>query len=351
MREPPNVPVDALHACLRERYDIVADTLEYLSRGYDYRAGVYRVVSDQGEVYLLKATTRPLYEPSCLVPRYLRDQGIAAVVAPLPTTSGALWTALAEWTVIVYPFLEGGASLAGMTSAQWQEAGSVFRRIHQVQLPPNRFPSMRREAFDPAEYIRWVHAFETQQAQREEHAQPEETSAARALRAAWVAHWPTISTALTSLERLAAALRSRTLPFVICHGDLHAANLLRDPAGHVFAIDWDEVMLAPKERDVIFVREPHAQSFWEGYGLPAHEQDERIDWMALTYFRWERVIQDLIEETQQALFTENVREDARMVAATRFAASFAAGGNVSAAYAAAAHLSGDLSAAPSRGSE
>src|SRR5258707_8770304 len=123
VREPPNIPIEHLRACLREQYSLAAETLEYLPRGLDYRAGVYRVVSDQGAAYLLKATSRPLYEPSCLVPRYLRDQGITAVVAPIPTKSGALWAKLEdrmEWTVIVYPFIEGDTSLTGMTDAQWQ---------------------------------------------------------------------------------------------------------------------------------------------------------------------------------------------------------------------------------------
>ena len=39
------------------------------------------------------------------------------------------------------------------------------------------------------------------------------------------------------------------------------ANLIRDRAGNVFVIDWDEVMLAPKERDFIFIREPQAAAY------------------------------------------------------------------------------------------
>ena len=35
--------------------------------------------------------------------------------------------------------------------------------------------------------------------------------------------------------------------------DLHPANLLRDDAGQVFVIDWDEVMLDPNERDFLFI--------------------------------------------------------------------------------------------------
>jgi spectinomycin phosphotransferase len=345
--EPPNIALDVLHACLRERYDLVADTLEFLPRGYDYRAGIFRLVSESGSAYVLKVTSRPLYAPSCLVPRYLHNRGITAVVAPLPTTDGPLWTTVGEWTVMVYPFLEGDTSLAGMTDDQWWETGRVFRRIHQVPLPPDGFPHMRTESFDPAAYLRWMREFEAQHLSALQ-AQPDDGSGpARALRASWVEHRATIHTAATALQQLGAALRSRPLPAVIAHADLHAANLLRDPAGRVFVLDWDEVMRAPKERDFIFIRGPHARAFWQGYGWRVGEEDEEIDWAALTYFRWERVIQDLIEEAQQVLFRDEVGEDAKATAARRFAAAFAAGNNVDAAFAAAGYLRRDLSA-PSR---
>src|SRR5437016_14227144 len=100
MREQPKIPEEQLGACLQDQYDLFPVTLEFLPLGLDYNAGVYRVVSEQGTAYLLKVTSRPLYEPSCLVPRYLSTQGIPAVVPPVPTNSKALWPKLVEWTVI-----------------------------------------------------------------------------------------------------------------------------------------------------------------------------------------------------------------------------------------------------------
>src|SRR6266567_1675676 len=113
MREQPSIPEDHLRACLQDQYDLYPVALEFLPRGRDYSAGVYRVVSEQGTAYLLKVTSRSLYEPSCLVPHYLKDQGITSVVAPVPTKSYALWTKLVDWIVIVYPFIEGDTSLTG----------------------------------------------------------------------------------------------------------------------------------------------------------------------------------------------------------------------------------------------
>ncbi|MGE5334123.1 MAG: phosphotransferase enzyme family protein, partial [Nitrososphaerota archaeon] len=270
MPEPPNISMDVLRTCLGEQYGIAAIALDFLPRGYDYRAGVYRVVNAHGTVYLLKVTSRPLYEPSCLVPHYLRDQGITAVVAPIPTISGSLWTRLTEqsgeWTVMVYPFLVGDTSLAGMTDDQWRETGRIFKQIHQIWLPPGSVPSLREESFNPSGHIQWVRTFESQHL-RQAHGEQSGSASARALRASWMAHQSTIHTAVTSLEQLAAALKTRRLPYVIAHADLHPANLLRDSHGHVHVLDWDEVMLAPKERDFIFIREPQAHAFWEGYGL------------------------------------------------------------------------------------
>jgi spectinomycin phosphotransferase len=332
MREPPRIAEEDLRICLQEQYDLGRVTLEFLPLGHDYDAGVYRAVSESGMAYLLKVTSRPLYEPRCLVPRYLNDQGIISVVAPLRSRSGALWTVLAEWTAIVYPWISGESSLTGMTDEQWKQLGTSFQQIHQVSLPPVGFESLRKETFDPSEYMQWVRAFETQHVHAEDGGVVE-----RVVRSSWVAHQSTIHTILTSLEKLAGVLRSRTLPSVICHGDLHARNLIRDRADQVFVVDWDEVLLAPKERDFLFVRPPHAAAFWQGYG------QMEIDWVALTYFLWERVVQDLIYCTSNVWFKEDWGEESRLEAAQLLDVILAEdNGHIDAAYQASAHLSAEL---------
>ena len=333
MREQPGIAEEQLRACLQDQYDISPVTLEFLPLGLDYKAGVYRVVSKQDTAYLLKVTSRPLYETRYLVPRYLNDRGITAVVAPVPSRNGALWTKLVDWTVIVYPFIDGDTSWTGMTNEQWKEVGTIFKRIHQVMLPPSGFESLRKETFDPAEYARRVRSFEAQHL----YTRHDGSGSSRAFRADWVAHQSTIHRGVASLEKLAGVLQRRAGPYVICHADLHAANLLRDPAGHVFVIDWDDVMLAPKERDFIFVREPQAAAFWEGYG------QAEIDWVALTYYLWERVVQDVIECMQDLYFRDDLGEETRADIAQLFHEVLAEeGGTIEVAYAAEAHLPGDL---------
>jgi spectinomycin phosphotransferase len=334
MHEPPgmlknkNKHEKRLQACLHDQYGLSLVTLELLPLGKDFDAAVYRVVSEQGTAYFLKVTSRSLYEPACLVPRYLHDQGITSVVAPLPTKSNTLWTRLDDWTVIVYPFISGECSLTGMTNEQWKEVGAIFKRIHQVRPEPEGFSSLHKETFDPTTYTHWVRTFETQHLSSLMNG----SASQLALHASWVAHQSTIHTAMAHLQKLAEVLRSRTFPYVICHADLHARNLIREPAGHVFVIDWDEVMLAPKERDFIFIRRPQAAAFWQGYGAV------EIDWTALAYYLWERVVQDMIYYAQNVCFRDDWTEETRAEVAQMFHVNLSEGANLNAAYEASAHL-------------
>ncbi len=111
MREQLSIPEEHLRACFQEQYDLNPVTLEFLPLGLDYHTGVYRVVSEQGTPYLLKVKSGSLYEPSCLVPGYLRDQGIAAVVAPLPTKRNTLaFPSWAGYTMTIREQLKGWKS-------------------------------------------------------------------------------------------------------------------------------------------------------------------------------------------------------------------------------------------------
>jgi len=217
-----------------------------------------------------------------------------------------------------------------MTNAQWKEVGSIFRRIHQVGLPASGgSSSLRKERFDLTEYTQWIRTFEAQHLQEHNSA----SASQRALRSSWKMHQPTIHTAVTTLEKLAEMLRSRTLPFVICHADLHARNLIRDPSGHVLVIDWDEVMLAPKERDFIFLRKPHAEAFFQGYA------NAEIDWSLLTYYLWERVVQDLIYLAHNVCVRDDWAEETRAQVAQTFHESLGPeGSNLRAASEASAYL-------------
>src|SRR4030095_1546082 len=59
--------------------------------------------------------------------------------------------------------------------------------------------------------------------------------------------------AIERAEQLAHVMVSRSMEFVLCHTDIHPGNLLIDTRGTLFIVDWDYPMLAPKERDLMFI--------------------------------------------------------------------------------------------------
>jgi spectinomycin phosphotransferase len=309
MRDAPRISPDQLRAICEEHYDLVDAALEFLPVGKDNRTGVYRTLSRQGIPYLVKVRSGPFYEASCLIPHYLRDQGISSVVAPLPTRSNSVWSRIGEWTVMLYPFIEGHTSWTPpMTPTNWKAVGTALDQIHRVKPPSSvDCPSLRRETFDPTGYRLSVGDIEAHQIQP-----PSSGRYEQGLRSVWLAHESTIHTAISAMEALAALLRERSGPFVLCHADLHPGNIIRSQGNQVFLIDWDEVMLAPKERDFLFVGavperasglvEPAVSPFFLGYG------QIEIDWAALTYFLWERVAQDLIAFAEEVFLRDDLGE-------------------------------------------
>ena len=69
----------------------------------------------------------------------------------------------------------------------------------------------------------------------------------------------------------------------------------------------------------------------------------QIDWVTLTYFLWERVVQDLMEYARNVWFRDDWGEEARGEAARLFQEILEGrSSTINAAYQASAHLPSDL---------
>jgi spectinomycin phosphotransferase len=141
---------------------------------------------------------------------------------------------------------------------------------------------------------------------------------------------PRIERLLARAEELGARLRGKTFPRVLCHGDIHGANILAGEDGRIWLVDRDAPLLAPRERDMLFVvgsrigrhvtpREEDA--FFTGYGPTA------VDPEALAYYCYERRIEDLGESAQRVFLDSQLSEQAREAQAAAAIELFAPGGD------------------------
>lgn len=332
MREQPNIPENEIQSLLHEEYNLADVTVEFLPLGLDTRAGVYRIESAQGKVYLLKVTGRPLYKASLDVPRYLWERGVKSVVTPFRTPENKLHTTIRGWTAMLYEFVSGISGWGvRLNDAQWRNLGATVRQIQSTNLPESGFEAIKRETFNPSGYGDWIREFEATELGIIEGAENE-----RNLRDVWRKHQVEINRGMQLIEQLGRQLREHPLKQVICHADLHPGNMIRNEADEVFIVDWDEVMLAPKERDFLFVKGVLAENRAEYPFFQGYEQVE-INWPSLTYFLWERVITDLIVSAQD-VFRDDLEDQTKKEAIELFEDVMSADGEVATARAAEAHL-------------
>lgn len=270
-----------------------------LALGADADAATFRLAADDG-TYFLKLRRAGADETPLHVQRFLADTNTARVVAPLADRAGRLVTVLDGYATVLCPYVEGRSGFtSALTREQWGELGAAVGALHSVALPPSLRQVIRAETYGPE----WRDKARGHLAR----VPPPERlpdAPARELAAVLKARRRQLSLVVERAEQLAGVLRGRDLEPVLCHGDLHAGNVIVTDDGSLVVVDWDDPVLAPRERDLMFVgggvggvwNDPaQCAAFYRGYGA------EEIDAQALAYYRCERIVQDLAEYCDELL--------------------------------------------------
>jgi spectinomycin phosphotransferase len=300
--EKPDIPDARIAACLRDAYGLAISEIAFLPLGVDVHAAVYRAVAHDGTPYFVKLRGGFWDEIVVALPRFLHDQGIAQIIAPLPTQTGQLWADLHPFKLILYPFVAGRDGYeVKLSDHHWVEFGAALQRIHTVALPPALRSCIPRESYAPAgrEMVRtFVKRLET-----DTFDDPVAAETAAFLRT----KREEVRQLVVRAERLAQALQVQAPTFTLCHADLHAGNLLIADNGAMYIVDWDNPILAPKEHDLMAVggglmggwRTPQEEEhlFYQGYGPTS------VDPVALAYYRHERIVQDIAAFCEQIFLT------------------------------------------------
>jgi spectinomycin phosphotransferase len=359
MLERPALPDDQLIACLRAHYGVQADDLEFLPLGADPDTAVFRLRAADGRNYFVKLRSGAFDEVTVAVPHLLAHVGNEHVIAPIATPDGRLHVPCGAFAVVLYPFVAGrdGFDVA-LTPPQWVTLGRALRDLHGTSVPAPLAQQIPRETFTAVwrDGVRGVLAdldaaragIPRQSHDREGVVEsltlparlnwpwPAADDVAHAVAALLQSERAKVQTLVETAERLAASLAAKNCPYVLCHADIHVWNLLITAEGVLYIVDWDTVLFAPKERDLMFFgsglggwqRPEQAAAFYGGYGPCAVDPD------ALAYYRCERIVEDIAVYCRELLQSDTGGAD-RAEQLHQLAGQFEPGGVVDIALASA----------------
>jgi len=321
MLEKPDIPDELIISRLQEEYNLHVSQLTFLPLGADTATAVYRAVTKARTPYFLKLR-KGFQEINVTVPLFLRSQGIKEIIVPLQTASKRHWADFSPYKMILYPFVEGKDSFdTELTDDLKRELGAALKRIHALKIPPDLCRTIPKETFSPQWRERW------KDLQRLVDSSTFDDPTAAKLATFIKSRRHEIRRLVERTEELASELQSKSLDLVLCHTDIHGANVLITEPGKLYIVDWDNPLLAPKERDLMFVgggidniwnSDRDISVFYEGYGTT------KIDFPMMAYYRYERIIEDLVAYAEQLVLTGEGGPD-REPAYERFTINFAPG--------------------------
>lgn len=286
---------------LNANYGIQVATLTFLPLGADMNASVYRADTVDQKSYFIKLKHGHHHDISVEIVGLLHNAGIQQIIPPVKTIRGKPTQSIADFTLIVYPFVNGQDGFnRNLTDDQWSKLGETLKKVHEVEVPQSIQKHIRRETYSP----KWREAVRSTYIRIE--ADPISDEIALKLQKFMKKNMPAIRRLVDRAEELGGKLQNQSPKFVLCHSDIHAGNVLIDGNNAFYIVDWDEPIMAPKERDLMFIgggvgnvwNKPHEEKlFYEGYGKT------EVDSIILAYYRHERIVEDIALYSRELLLT------------------------------------------------
>jgi spectinomycin phosphotransferase len=308
MLEKPDIEGEKIINCLKQEYGLPVTSITFLPLGADLNTAVYCATTQDQTPYFVKLRSGDFDAAAITVPKYLSDHGLKQIIPSLNTKKEQLGADLPPFKVILYPFVEGKNGYERpLTDAQWLEFGTALKQFHTADIPPALTKNIKREAFSP----RWRDTVKLFLNRFEQETFVEPVAAQMA---AFLHSKQAETLALVQrTEQLAQKLRTNPPEFIVCHADIHAWNLLITDDGTLYMVDWDTLIFAPKERDLMFVggglggntRLPQEEDalFYQGYG------PTELNQVALAYYRYERIIEDIGVSCEHIFLSDEGGED------------------------------------------
>lgn len=257
---------------LAMRYGTTVRAIEPGPRGWS--AETYVVTATDGGrcfVKVYEADRVPPNAPAGLsAVAEMRRRGFDRGSAPIASNEGARYALLGRRTVVVFEYIEG-AQTADFDAAA---LGALIAQVHE--LTPAITTPVAREAFD-SPYARelWTTLDRAREASGDE--------TALALRALAIETRNELEQHWLAFDEVRRRCLDASFDMVLTHGDA-LWNVMTDVTGAIHLVDWDDLLLAPPERDLwCFDDRP---AFLQAYH--AVRGDRPTSPLATTFYVYER---------------------------------------------------------------
>jgi spectinomycin phosphotransferase len=287
-KEP--LPEQQIIKILKNYYGIDIQSAQLYSGGADMEAFAYKADGKLNS-YFVKIKHAQHDEISLSIINLLQNSGVKEIIFPLYTVSGKLFESLDGFKIIVYPFVNAPNGFKQtLTQKQWIQLGQAIRKIHETSVPSSLQQQLRKETYS----IKWREMAKS--FYNKIDPQKSDDKITLDFKLFFKKNSDKIFQLVNVAEELSKKLQPDLNKYVLCHSDIHAGNVLIQNCDSIYIIDWDEPMMAPKERDLMFIgggvgnvwnKSQEVSCFYKGYG------ETNIDRTTLAYYRHERIVEDI----------------------------------------------------------
>ncbi|HHL0277035.1 TPA: aminoglycoside O-phosphotransferase APH(9)-Ia [Legionella pneumophila] len=313
-----NIPDQQLIKLLKVYYGIDIHAVQLIVGGADMNAFGYKADSESNS-YFVKLKYGHHDEINLSIIRLLYDSGIKEIIFPIYTRDTKLFQQIDHFKIIVYPFIDAPNGFTqNLTEKQWQQLGKVLRQIHETSVPTAIQQRLRKETYSP-KWREMVRSFYNKIGFDDSDDQ-----ITADFKSFFNQKIDSIHRLVDSSEELSQKIQPDLDKYVLCHSDVHAGNVLVVNEESIYIIDWDEPMLAPKERDLMFIgggignvwnKHHEIDYFYEGYGKT------NVDKIILSYYRHERIVEDIAVNGQD-LLSRDQNDESRLESFKHFKSMF-----------------------------
>lgn len=243
----PNIEKDLIKKKVEDNYDLEVTSLTHVLAG---EASWCYKVQTKNETYFLKIYVSLESHESRFDLTYnlFNNCNIKNITHPLKNKYGELVFDISNHYAALFNYIDGNnASEKELEDTEKFDLGKLLGEIHQSTKAIGSFNL--KEDFKYKNINRLLKNIKSSITLSKTQTGYKKQTADLLLE-----HRYKILDRIKDLKSLGEKLTNENLDFVICHGEPHIWNTMVNKNGEVFLIDWDDSLLAPKEKDLNMIK-------------------------------------------------------------------------------------------------